>query len=61
MTGALAPDPGKPPRPPGCRPPADDAWLFGAAHNAPRGQEGDPCGSGPVTPDRSDEKDGAGT
>lgn len=43
-----APEPVMPPRPPECRPPADDMWQFGAARHIPRGFDGDPCGAGPM-------------
>jgi hypothetical protein len=44
-----------PPRPPECRPPAEDMWAFGSSHMVPRDQEGDPCGSGPMAVISSDE------
>jgi hypothetical protein len=50
-----APETAMPPRPPECRPPADTMWQFGSARMAPRGQEGDPCGSGPIAVVSSDE------
>jgi hypothetical protein len=53
------PDAAMPPRPPECRPPAEDMWQLGGGHSAARGQEGDPCGSGPVQAVSSDEKNGA--
>jgi hypothetical protein len=47
----------KPPRPPECRPPAEDTWGFGASRAPGRGMEGDPCGTpGPVLKTGSDEE-----
>ena len=40
----------KPPRPPECRPPAEEPWGFGASRAIGRSQDGDPCGSPPLAP-----------
>ena len=49
----------KPPRPPECRPPAEEPWGFGASRAVGRGLEGDPCG-GPAIASASSDENGAG-
>jgi len=49
----------KPPRPPGCRPPAEGIWTIAATFSNGRGTDGDPCGAGPIATN-SDENEGDG-